>query len=102
VYVDRVSDGVCKIRSASLELIFRCSEPPAIFAARVRRRPDGSYDLSLLEYDERVAAWVTHEGTARLHYAGLKRGDQPLVRKPVVAQPRQNEDDSNEAHGDEP
>lgn len=91
VYVDRVSEGVCKIRSASLELIFRCAEPPAIFAARVRRRADGSYDLSLLEYDERVDLWVTHEGTARLHYAGLKREDQALLRRPVVAPFRQNE-----------
>ncbi|MEJ8837626.1 hypothetical protein [Ramlibacter sp. AN1133] len=85
VYVDRVSDSVCKIRSANTELIFRCSDPPAISAARVRRRADGSYELSLLEYDERVGLWVTHEGIARLHYAGMKRGDLPLVRKPVVA-----------------
>lgn len=80
VFVDRVSEGVYKIRSATHELVFRHTEPPGISAARARVRPDGAYEISLLEYDERIGRWVMLQGTSRLFYRGLQPGDSPLAR----------------------
>lgn len=78
VYVDHVADDVYKIRSDPYELVFRYREPPAISAARMRLSGSGLFELSLLEYDERVGEWFRLEGVARLWYKGLLDSDQPL------------------------